>query len=78
MSNKIEFNSKSGILIVERENDLIKLNFPARNPKQITADKILINSLPIKPLEVYFDKTLVCVFENESQVRLLNPRLKIF
>lgn len=77
-SDKIKFDSKSGELIVERENDLIKLNFPSRNPKQITAEEILLNSLPVKPLEVYFDKSLVCVFEKESQVRSLSPKIKEF
>lgn len=77
-SEIIEFASKSGVLMVERENDLIKLNFPARNPKQIIAQEILLNSLAIKPTEVYFDKTMVCVFESEEQVRSLKPQIKDF
>ena len=78
LEEKIIFKSKSGELIVEKNNDLISLNFPARNPEKINADEVLLNALTKKPLEVYFDKSIVCVFENETQIRKLNPRIKDF
>ena len=78
LEEKIIFKSKSGELIVEKNNDLISLNFPARNPEEINVDEVLLNALTKKPLEVYFDKSIVCVFENESQIRKLNPRIKDF
>ena len=75
---KIKFTSKSGELIVEKDNELISLNFPARNPKGIIGDDILLNALTQKPLEVYFDKTTICVFDNETQIRSLKPNIKDF
>lgn len=75
---KIVFASKSGNLIVEKEGELISLNFPARNPQQIEADDALLNALPITPKEVLFDKTTVCVFENENQIRSIQPKIKEF
>ncbi|MFZ1291331.1 MAG: PhzF family phenazine biosynthesis protein [Melioribacteraceae bacterium] len=76
--NKIEFNSRSGKLIVTKENDLINLNFPSRNPQLIELNEILINALGETPNEVYFDKSTICVFENEATVRNLNPKIKDF
>lgn len=76
--SKIEINSRSGKLIVEKENDLINLNFPSRNPQKVEAEEILINALGVKPLEVFFDKSLICLLENEETVRNLNPKIKDF
>jgi PhzF family phenazine biosynthesis protein len=77
-TNKIIFTSKSGSLTVEKEDEIISLNFPARNPQPIKAEKILLNSLPIKPTEVLFDKTTICVFENEQQIRSMQPQVQEF
>jgi PhzF family phenazine biosynthesis protein len=75
---KIEFNSKSGKLVVTKENNLISLNFPARNPKMIELNPLLSYALKSEPQEVYFDKSIVCVFENEDQIRELKPNIKDF
>lgn len=76
--NKVEFESRSGKLIVERNNDLISLNFPSRNPQPIEADEILLNALPIKPNELLFDKTTICVFDTEEEVRSMKPEIMEF
>jgi PhzF family phenazine biosynthesis protein len=76
--SKIGFNSRSGKLIVTKENNLISLNFPSRNPQQIETSKILIEALSKKPNEVYFDKTTICVFESEEIVRNLRPKIHDF
>jgi PhzF family phenazine biosynthesis protein len=77
-SNKIVFNSRSGELIVEKENELISLNFPARNPQVIDSDKLIVEALTEEPKEVLFDKSTVCLFDNEETVRNLNPNIKDF
>jgi len=76
--DKIVFASKSGELIVEKEGELLSLNFPARNPKTIEADKLLLNALPIAPKEILFDKTTICVFDTEEQIRSIQPKIKEF
>jgi PhzF family phenazine biosynthesis protein len=77
-SKKIVFHSRSGELIVEKERELISLNFPARNPKNIKTDKILLEALTEKPTEVLFDKSTVCVFDSEDQIRNMKPRIRDF
>ncbi len=76
--SKIEFYSKSGKLTVGQKDDLISLNFPARNSKTIEPSKILLDALPIKPSEVLFNKTTICVFDNEEQIKLMQPEIREF
>ena len=64
--------------VVEKENELISLNFPARNPQVIDADKILLAALTKEPTEVLFDKSTVCVFDNEDQIRKMKPKITDF
>lgn len=76
--NIIEFNSRSGKLIVTKECDLISLNFPSRNPQKINLNEILTDALGKKPTEVFFDKSTICVFDDEETVRNLSPRINDF
>lgn len=76
--DKINFISRSGNLTVTKENDLISLNFPSRNPKKIELNPLLSDALKSDPKEVYFDKSIICVFETESQIRKLKPSIKDF
>lgn len=77
-ADQITFTSKSGKLLVKSENDLISLNFPSRNPQKIELNPQLSEALKSEPREVYFDKSTVCLFENESQIRKLQPSIKDF
>jgi PhzF family phenazine biosynthesis protein len=74
----IEFQSKSGKLVVYKNNELLALNFPARNPQEIEPNEILLDALGEIPEEVYFDKTIVCVFSDEEKVKNLKPKIKDF
>ena len=76
--DEISFISKSGNLSVDRTGDLINLNFPSRNPIPIEPDKKLLDALKLEPVEVLFDKTTVCVFETEDQIKNLNPDVQKF
>ncbi|MBL1214436.1 MAG: PhzF family phenazine biosynthesis protein [Ignavibacteriae bacterium] len=74
----LEFNSRSGKLIVEKDNSLISLNFPARVPKEVDKDKILIEALGVEPDKILFNKTLVAVYSNENIVRQMKPDIRKF
>ncbi|MCB0730054.1 MAG: PhzF family phenazine biosynthesis protein [Ignavibacteriae bacterium] len=76
--NVIKFNSRSGELLVEKNDDLISLNFPARNPQKIETPENLLATLTERPSEILFDKSIICVFENEDIVRNLKPKVKDF
>lgn len=75
---EIVFNSKSGSLKVTKHEELLSLNFPSRNPKEIDVPKILINALEDIPSKVLFDKTILCIFDSEEKVKNLKPQIKEF
>ena len=69
----IKFQSKSGELIVTVENELLTLNFPSRKPEPCAAPKIILDSIPVTPVEVLKARDYVLVFESEDIVRNLKP-----
>ncbi len=76
--NKIIFNSKSGKLIVEKNGDLLTLDFPAHKPHRIDPPPILYDCfgrLPVEVLENGF--FLLLVFEDEKFIRSYIPDIKL-
>lgn len=69
----VSFDTLSGRLTVEKQGDLLTMDFPSftLTPVPVTAE--LVNALGIRPKEAYFGADLVCVLENEAQVRQLCP-----
>ena len=76
-TDKITFESKSGDLIIKKENGLISMNFPVRSPQKTEIDENHLNSVSIKPKEVYFDNTFLFVYNNEEEVREVKPDIEI-
>jgi PhzF family phenazine biosynthesis protein len=69
----IEFETQSGLLTAQIENEIITLNFPSR-PAQIFADFIPIaEALGEIPEELYLSRDLLAVFKNEEQIRKMKP-----
>lgn len=72
--NKIEFQSRSGLLSVTKEGDLLTLNFPAGvlTPTELRSD--VATALGAAPAELYWCKDdLVCVFNSQAAIENLNP-----
>jgi len=74
---KIIFNSKSGKLIVTRENDIISLDFPANKPEPVEFNRKLIDAIPEEPKELLLNEAYVAVYENEKTVRQISPDLRV-
>lgn len=72
---RIEFDSKSGILGVDKEGDLLALDFPARPPKPVEPCKGLAEALGGKPVEVLASRDYMVVYETEEEVRRLKPSM---
>lgn len=73
-ASQIIFQSKSGELIVEKENDLLALNFPSQKPLPVDSpQKNLLNMFPVKPAEVLMGIKNFLVFESEEIVRTIKP-----
>lgn len=75
-ANKISFNTKSGVLEVYREKNLLTMIFPTRRGERCTAPNLLIKALGKKPLEVYKSRDYMVVFEKEEDILNLNPNME--
>lgn len=73
----IHFQTQSGPLSVERDGELLILDFPARPPVPRPAPKELAEGLGRTPQEVFFFRDYLAVFESEDAVASLKPNFEI-
>ena len=74
--SEIIFYSKSGELRVSRENNILKMDFPALSYQKINPSNELYEALNAKPIKIFKSKfDLLCIFENENEVEQANPNL---
>ncbi|MES2520553.1 MAG: PhzF family phenazine biosynthesis protein [Bacteroidota bacterium] len=70
----IEFNSRSGILTVEKQGDLLELDFPTDNLEAVETPQVLIEGLGIIPKETFKGiSDYLLILENEATVKALKP-----
>lgn len=73
----IEFNSRSGILKVEKQGDLLELNFPMDKLQATETPQALIDSLGITPRETFKGLTdYMLIFDSEAQIKAFKPDFK--
>ena len=73
--SSMEFLTKSGPLIVSREGDLLTMNFPAYQLKQLEVTEDVVDALGARPSELWRARDLMCIFDDPETVRSLNPDL---
>lgn len=73
----IEFETQSGRLSVERDENIFIMNFPSRMPTPIAQNKLLEEALGCKVLETYLSRDLVVVVESEEIVQNLNVNMDL-
>lgn len=72
--NAIEFDSRSGVLRVRREGDLLTLDFPADPLRPADPPAGMAEALGARPREVYRGKTdILAVFEAQADIESMNP-----
>jgi len=77
-SNKIKFMSKSGELIVEKNNDMLTLDFPVHKPTQIEINDAIRKCFDKEPLEVLQNGFyLLVVFDSEDYIRDIQPNFEL-
>lgn len=74
-ASRIEFDSKSGVLGVDRDGDLLALDFPARAPQRVQPCEGLLEALGGNPREVWASRDYMVVYDSEDEVRALNPSM---
>jgi len=76
--DRILFDSKSGELIVRKEDDMLVMNFPTDNYKEVLVNDDLIRGLGVNPIEVYRGKSdymLVC--KSQKEIENINPNFDL-
>jgi len=72
------FDTLSGDLIVRVDDDLYKMDFPARMPSPDILPEFIENSLNIKPREVLKSRDYVLVYDCETDVRNIRVNRQLF
>lgn len=75
-AGRVDFQTKSGQLSVERQGDLLTMDFPARRPEPCPPPDHLAEILGIPPSQTLRARDLLVVYEEEDQVRRLQPDLE--
>lgn len=73
---EIVFETLSGELRVVKRDDLYEMDFPAYELKQVEITDQMVDAIGSRPMEAYMGRDLLCVFEDESAVRNMNPDLE--
>jgi len=76
-ANTVRFHSKSGILTVTRNGDVLTLDFPSRPPKPCTVPEALIRGLGKKPTQVLKARDYFALYDTPEDVRSLKPDLAL-
>lgn len=69
----VSFQTKSGLLTVHKKNDLYEMDMPAYEIKPVPVTDAMEQAIGFKPLEAWMGRDLVCVLEDEEQVRQAVP-----
>jgi len=75
--SSLKFHSKSGILTVTVEKELLTLDFPSRKPEPSDVPQIILDAIQVKPVEVLKSRDYVLVFETEEIIRRMKPNQSI-
>ncbi|WP_277668616.1 PhzF family phenazine biosynthesis protein [Caproiciproducens galactitolivorans] len=74
--SEVHFQTLSGELIVNRKDDLYEMDFPSYHLKPIEVTDQMEQIIGYRPTEAWMDRDLVCVLEQEEQVKAANPDLE--
>ncbi|MBT8342379.1 MAG: PhzF family phenazine biosynthesis protein [Desulfatitalea sp.] len=72
---KIEFDSRSGLLLVTKSNDRIILDFPSQPPVLCDIPNEIIRAFDIAPIECLKSEDYIAVFEREIDIESAKPNL---
>jgi len=74
---RIEFQTRSGLLLAEQRGDIIELDFPSRMPVPASAPDELLKGLGRKPKEVLKARDFMAVYSSQAQVASLTPDMAL-
>ena len=75
-AEKIVFDTLSGELVLEKRGELYEMDFPAYDLKPTEVTQQMISALGKTPVEAYMGRDLLCVFQDEADVRGMTPDME--
>ncbi len=72
-SDMVQFHTMSGLLTVNRCGSLYEMDFPTYTLREIPVTDDMEKAFGVRPVRAVIGLDLVCVFENEKDVRDMNP-----
>ena len=75
--DRIEFESRSGLLAVSRDNGWIIMDFPAQPPISCDTPEEIIAAFSKAPVECLKSEDYIVVFEHETDVAMANPDMEL-
>lgn len=72
-STRVTFRTQSGELIVNRKGDLYEMDMPAYTLKEVPVTDDMTAAIGAKPVEAWMARDLVCVMEDQEQVKSATP-----
>ena len=72
-SDQVIFNTLSGPLTVTRHGSLYRMDFPTYDLTEIPVTDDMARAFGVRPVRAVLGLDLVCVFDNEDDVRAMTP-----
>ena len=72
-SDIVQFNTMSGVLTIRRQGNLFEMDFPTYELKEIPVTDTMERAFGVRPAKAVLGLDLVCIFEDEDQVRTMQP-----
>ena len=74
--DEIIFNSKSGVLKVTQNDNIITMDFPSEAPKPCETPQAIIHAFGVKPVEVLSCVDYIVVFKEGTDLTKFTPKLE--
>ena len=75
--DKIEFDSKSGLLAVSKDNEWLVMDFPAQPPVPCDVPEEIVRAFDTTPVECLSSEDLIVVFARENDVESADPDFEL-
>lgn len=72
-ATQVRFDTLSGELTVRKNGDLYEMDFPSYHLNPIAVTNAMEEAIGARPMEAWMGRDLLCVMENEEQVRNVQP-----
>ncbi len=72
-AESVAFHTRSGVLTVRRDGSRFEMDFPTYELKEIPVTDEMARAYGVRPVKALLGLDLICVFENEEQVRTMAP-----